>query len=30
MFLNKSEKPVNIEELQLEVWGFKNQLELIR
>ena len=27
MFLNKSEKPVNIEELQLEVWGFKNQLE---
>ena len=27
MFLNKSEKPVNIEELQSEVWGYKNQLE---
>ena len=27
LFLHTSEKPVNIEKLQLEVWGYKGQLE---
>ena len=27
IYLNNSKKPVNIENLQSEVWGFKNQLE---
>ncbi len=27
VYLDKSKKPVNVEELQSEVWGYKNQIE---
>ncbi len=26
-YLNKSNKPVNVEELEIEVWGYKNKIE---
>ena len=26
-YLNKSNKPVNVEELESEVWGYKNKIE---